>query len=47
MLPELASEAPAPEPQGDAEEARFRLFDAVAALLKDSAREHPLVVVID
>ena len=47
MLPELASEAPAAEPQGDAEQARFRLFDAVAALLKDSARAHPLLIVID
>jgi len=47
MLPELPSEAPAADPQGDAEQARFRLFDAVAALLKDSAQEHPLLIVID
>jgi len=47
MLPELASEAHAADAQGDAEQARFRMFDAVAALLKDSAREHPLLIVID
>ena len=31
----------------DAEQARFRLFDAVATLLKEAAREHPLVIVLD
>ncbi len=47
ILPELSSEVPEPEARTDAEQARFRLFDAVATLLKEAAREHPLVIVLD
>ena len=47
ILPELSSEVSEPEAHVDAEQARFRLFDAVATLLKESAREHPIVIVLD
>ena len=47
ILPELSSEAPEPEARVDAEQARFRLFDAVATLLREAAREHPIVIVLD
>jgi tetratricopeptide (TPR) repeat protein len=47
ILPELSSEVPEPEPPIDAEQARFRLFDTVATLLKESAREQPSVIVLD
>jgi tetratricopeptide (TPR) repeat protein len=46
MLPELAAEAPRPE-AGDAERLRFRLFDAVARLLKESASAKPIMLVLD
>ncbi len=47
VLPERSSEAPESMVHSDAGSARFRLFDAVATLLKDAAREHPLVIVLD
>ena len=47
ILPELSSEAPEPEARVDAEQARFRLFDAVATLLREAAREQPIVIVLD
>ena len=47
ILPELSSEVSEPEAHVDAEQARFRLFDAVATLLKEAAREQPLVIVLD
>jgi len=47
ILPELSSELPEPEAHIDAEQARFRLFDAVATLLRESAREQPIVIVLD
>jgi len=47
ILPELSSEVPEPEARVDAEQARFRLFDAVATLLREAAREHPIVIVLD
>src|SRR5262245_2278308 len=46
MLPELAAEAPRPE-AGDAEQLRFRLFDAVARLLRESASAKPILLVLD
>ena len=47
ILPELSSDAPDPGACGDAEQARFRLFDAVATLLREAAREQPIVIVLD
>ncbi len=49
IVPELAegTEAAPQPPPGDAEQARFRLFDAVASFLYDAARERPLVLVLD
>src|SRR5262249_54534982 len=46
MLPELAAEATQPEP-GDTEQLRFRLFDAVARLLRESASTKPIILVLD
>lgn len=46
MLPEFAVEAPRPE-AGDAEQLRFRLFDAVARLLRESASAKPIMLVLD
>jgi tetratricopeptide (TPR) repeat protein/nucleoside-triphosphatase THEP1 len=47
ILPELSSDASEPKTHVDAEQARFRLFDAVATLLRESAREQPVVIVLD
>lgn len=47
ILPERSSEASEPDPHSNAEEARFRLFDAVATLLKESARARPIVIILD
>jgi len=49
MIPELADQFPElPKPPDlDPEKARFRLFDAVTALLEAAARKNPLVVLID
>jgi tetratricopeptide (TPR) repeat protein len=46
MLPELAAEAPGPE-ASDPEQLRFRLFDAVARFLKESASAKPVMLVLD
>jgi tetratricopeptide (TPR) repeat protein len=46
MLPELAAEAPHPE-AGDPKQLRFRLFDAVARLLRESASAKPILLVLD
>jgi predicted ATPase len=46
MLPELAAEAPRPE-AGDPKQLRFRLFDAVARLLRESASAKPTMLVLD
>src|SRR5215472_18134188 len=46
MLPELAAEAPPPE-TGDPEQLRFRLFDAVARLLRESASAKPTMLLLD
>jgi tetratricopeptide (TPR) repeat protein len=47
ILPERSSDAAKSKLDIDPEQARFRLFDAVATLLKEAAREHPLVIVLD
>ncbi|MEO8603076.1 MAG: AAA family ATPase, partial [bacterium] len=47
ILPELASQACEPETHINAEAARFRLFDSVATLLKEAARAHPMVIILD
>jgi hypothetical protein len=46
MLPELAAGAPRPE-AGDAEQLRFRLFDAVVRLLTESSSAKPIMLVLD
>jgi predicted ATPase len=46
ILPELAAVAPRPE-AGDADQLRFRLFDAVARLLRESASAKPTRLVLD
>ena len=52
LMPELrvASENPnaaATSARFDPEQARFRLFDSVTSLVKDAARLHPLMLVLD
>jgi DNA-binding winged helix-turn-helix (wHTH) protein/tetratricopeptide (TPR) repeat protein len=49
MVPELGDRFPdlPPPPTLDADQARFRLFDAVTALLTKAATERPLVVLLD
>ncbi|MBW2289732.1 MAG: AAA family ATPase [Deltaproteobacteria bacterium] len=49
MVPELSEQLPnlPPPPKLDPDQARFRLFDAVAALLTRAASERPLVVLLD
>src|SRR5262249_37602665 len=48
LVPELAERWPAasnPAPAADSD--RFRLFDAVATLLKDAAETRPIVIILD
>jgi len=49
LLPELAGALGSPPPPSaqDSDQARFRLFDALATLLAAVARRQPLVVVLD
>ncbi len=49
MLPELRELLPelAPKPPAEDEGARFRLFEAVAGLLHEASRTHPLLLVFD
>jgi tetratricopeptide (TPR) repeat protein len=47
LIPELSSEATMPRVSADPAQARFRLFDAVATVLKQLARAEPLLVIID
>jgi len=47
ILPERSSEALESEAHIDPTQGRFRLFDSVATLLKEWARDHPLVIVLD
>ena len=46
LVPELSSETNRPTPS-DPDQARFRLFDGVATMLKDAARSQPLVLIFD
>ncbi len=47
LIPELSSETTMPRVSADPQQARFRLFDAVATLLKQLARSVPLLVILD
>jgi tetratricopeptide (TPR) repeat protein len=48
IVPEVAGESATPaQESGDPEQARFRLFDAVASFLLRMARVEPLLVVLD
>jgi DNA-binding SARP family transcriptional activator len=47
LLPELADLSPDQPASGDADAARFRLFESVAAFLRSAAREQPLLLVVD
>ncbi|MGD0117518.1 MAG: AAA family ATPase [Candidatus Binatus sp.] len=46
LIPELSSETNGLAPS-DPDQARFRLFDGVATMLKDAARSQPLVLIFD
>ena len=46
LIPELSSETNRPAPS-DPDQARFRLFDGVATMIKDAARSQPLVLIFD
>jgi DNA-binding SARP family transcriptional activator len=48
LIPELRDSSPTPGfPGTDSEGARFQLFDAVSALLREASRGQPLVIVLD
>ncbi len=47
LIPELSSETMRQRISSEPEHARFRLFDAVATLLKQVARAGPLVLILD
>ena len=47
LIPELSPEAVSPRVRSDPQQARFRLFDAVATLLKQLARSVPLLMILD
>jgi predicted ATPase len=47
LLPELSEVYPEQRAAGEADEARFRLFESVAAFLRSAAREQPLLLVVD
>jgi tetratricopeptide (TPR) repeat protein len=48
LLPELSDSDPAqPTPGGDAEEARYRLFEAVASVVADSSDRDPVVLLLE
>ena len=48
LVPEVGERLPGlPTPVLESEQARFRLFDAITALLKDAARTRPLFIVLD
>jgi tetratricopeptide (TPR) repeat protein len=46
LIPELSSETNRPT-SSDPDQARFRLFDGIATMLKDVARSQPLVLIFD
>jgi predicted ATPase len=47
LIPELAAETTQQRSSSDPEQGRFRLFDAVATLVKQVARSTPLVLILD
>jgi predicted ATPase len=47
LIPELAAETTQQPSSSDPEQGRFRLFDAVATLIKQIARSTPLVLILD
>lgn len=48
LLPELPGSDPAPPtPAGDPEEARYRLFEAVASVIADSSDRAPIVLLLE
>jgi len=47
LIPELAAETTQQRSLSDPEQGRFRLFDAVATLIKQVARSTPVVVILD
>ena len=47
LIPELSSETTMPRVSADPLQARFRLFDAIATLLKKFASSVPLLIVLD
>ncbi|MGA9721285.1 MAG: AAA family ATPase, partial [Candidatus Binatus sp.] len=47
LIPELAAEATQQRTSSDPEQGRFRLFDAVATLVRQVARTTPVVVILD
>ena len=47
LIPELSPETVPPRAPSDPQQARFRLFDAIATLLKQSARSVPLLIILD
>jgi len=47
LIPELAAETRQQRSSSDPEQRRFRLFDAVATLVKQVARATPLVLILD
>jgi predicted ATPase len=47
LIPELAAETTQQRSSSDPEQGRFRLFDAVATLVKQVARATPLVLILD
>jgi tetratricopeptide (TPR) repeat protein len=47
LVPELATPGATPGTDPDPSQARFRLFDAVTAVLRSAARSRPLLLVLD
>ncbi len=47
LIPELAAETTQQRSSSDPEQGRFRLFDAVATLVKQVARSAPVVLILD
>jgi len=47
LVPELGGPAAPAPPAGEPENRRYRLFEAVAALLADAARSRPLLLVVE
>jgi len=47
LIPELSAETDSPRTPSDPTQARFRLFDAIATLLKQVASSAPLLIVLD